>query len=97
MHFTYLESTVRYITIHRDEKGLELQRSGVSSHFAEQIVCLKRLKTTAFGCSEPLHLLRLMGVSVPSLHIESTDSVIYCYLHIKSARCSLKKYRQHVM
>ena len=29
-----------------------------------------------FERSEPFHLLRLMGVSVPSLHIESTDSMI---------------------
>ena len=42
----------------------------------EHVVCLKRLKTSAFGSSEPLLLLRLMGVSAPSLHIESTDSMI---------------------
>ena len=32
--------------------------------------------TAPFERSEPFHLLRLMGVSVPSLHIESTDSMI---------------------
>ena len=42
---------------------------------AEQVVSLKRLKTSAFESSEPL--LRLMGVSVPSLLRESTDSQIY--------------------
>ena len=31
----------------------------------------------ALESSEPLHLLRLMGVSAPSLHRESTDSLIY--------------------
>ena len=36
----------------------------------------KASKTSAFGSSEPLLLLRLMGVSAPSLHIESTDSMI---------------------
>ena len=35
----------------------------------------KAFKTSAFGSSEPLLLLRL-GVSAPSLHIESTDSMI---------------------
>ena len=40
-------------------------------------MCLKRLITVPFERSEPFHLLRLMGVSVPSLHIESTDSMIY--------------------
>ena len=40
-------------------------------------MCLKRPITAPFERSEPFHLLRLMGVSVPSLHIESTDGVIY--------------------
>ena len=40
------------------------------------VMCLKRLKTVTFERSEPFHLLRMMGVSVPSLHIESTDSMI---------------------
>ena len=35
-------------------------------------MCLKRLITVPFESSEPLYLLRLMGVLVPSLHIEST-------------------------
>ena len=39
-------------------------------------MCLKRLITAPFERSEPFHLLRLMGMSVPSLHIESTDSMI---------------------
>ena len=39
-------------------------------------MCLKRPITAPFERSEPFHLLRLMGVSVPSLHIESTDSMI---------------------
>ena len=45
---------------------------------AEHVVCLKRLKTSAFGGSELLLLLRLMGMSAPSLYtcIESTDSMI---------------------
>ena len=42
-------------------------------------MCLKRPITASFERSEPFHLLRLMGVSVPSLHIESTDSMI-CFL-----------------
>ena len=33
--------------------------------------------TTPFKRSEPFHLLRLMGVLVPSLHIESTDSMTF--------------------
>ena len=37
-------------------------------------MCVKRPITPPFERSEPFHLLRLMGVSVPSLHIESTDS-----------------------
>ena len=41
------------------------------------VMCLKRPITAPFERSEPFHLLRLMGVSVPSLHIESTDSMIY--------------------
>ena len=40
------------------------------------VICLKRPITAPFERSEPFHLLRLMGVSVPSLHIESTDSMI---------------------
>ena len=44
-------------------------------------MCLKRPITVPFERSEPFHLLRLMGVSVPSLHIESTDSMIM--LHVK--------------
>ena len=40
-------------------------------------MCLKIPITVPFERSEPFHLLRLMGVSVPSLHIESTDSMIY--------------------
>ena len=38
-------------------------------------MCLKRLTTVSFGSSELFHLLRLMGVSVPSLHIESMIGV----------------------
>ena len=40
-------------------------------------MCLKRLITVPFERSESFHLLRMMGVLVSSLHIESTDSVIY--------------------
>ena len=36
--------------------------------------CSLSEKASSFGSSEPL--LRLMGVSAPSLHIESTDSMI---------------------
>ena len=39
--------------------------------------CLKGLIAAAFDSSEPLLLLGLMGVSAPSLHIESTDSMIH--------------------
>ena len=39
-------------------------------------MCLKRPITAPFERSEPFHSLKLMGVSVPSLHIESTDSMI---------------------
>ena len=39
-------------------------------------VMCKRLITVPFESSELFYLLRLMGVSVPSLHIESTDSMI---------------------
>ena len=44
-------------------------------------MCLKRPITAPFERSEPFHLLRLMGVSVPSLHIESTDSMI-SHIHL---------------
>ena len=37
------------------------------------VMRLKRLITVPFESSGPFHLLRLMGVLVPSLHIESTD------------------------
>ena len=40
-------------------------------------MCLKRPITAPFERSESFYLLRLMGVLVPSLHIESTDSMIY--------------------
>ena len=42
------------------------------------VMCLKRLITVPFERSESFNLLRMMGVSVPSLHIEleSTDSMI---------------------
>ena len=40
----------------------------------DQVMCLKRLITAAFG--QFCMLLRLMGVSAPSLHRESTDSLI---------------------
>ena len=36
----------------------------------------KKPITAPFERFEPFHLFRLMGVSVPSLHIESTDSMI---------------------
>ena len=39
-------------------------------------MCLKGLIAAVFKISEPLHLLSLMGVSAPSLHRESTDSLI---------------------
>lgn len=35
----------------------------------------ERLIISSFGSSEPLHMLGLMGVSAPSLHIDSTDSM----------------------
>ena len=43
------------------------------------VMCLKRLITAPFERSELFHLLRLMDVSVPFLHIESTDSMIHAY------------------
>ena len=49
-------------------------------------MCLKRLITVPFERSEPFYLLRLMGVSVPSLHIESTDSMIYIYIYHRVGR-----------
>ena len=42
----------------------------------EWAVCLKRLIISVFGSFELLLLLRLMGVLVPPLHIESTGSMI---------------------
>ena len=42
----------------------------------DQVMCLKRLITAAFGSFEQFCMLRLMGVSAPSLHRESTDSLI---------------------
>ena len=47
------------------------------------VMCLKRLITVPFERSEPFHLLRMMGVSVPSLHIESIDSMIGVYMYIR--------------
>ena len=46
------------------------------SALIEQVVWLKRLLTSAFGSSKLLYLLRLIGMSVPSLRVESTDSII---------------------
>ena len=40
-------------------------------------MCLKRLVTVPFERSELFHLLRTMGVSVPSLHIESNKCYMY--------------------
>ena len=40
-------------------------------------MCLKGLITALFERFELLHLLRMMGVSVPSLHIESINSMIH--------------------
>ena len=40
------------------------------------VMCLKGLIAAVFEMSEPLHLLCLMGMSAPSLHRESTDSLI---------------------
>ena len=42
-----------------------------------QVMCLQRRLTAAFGSYEQFCMLRLMGVSAPSLHRESTDSLIY--------------------
>ena len=39
-------------------------------------MCPKWLITVPFERSELFHLLRLMGASVPSLHIDSTDSMM---------------------
>ena len=61
-------------------------------------MCLKRPIIAPFERSEPFHLLRLMGMSVPSLHIESTDSMINtdfqfsyvsCYSQEQNARSVL--------
>ena len=52
----------------------------------KQVLCLKRFITGTFKSSEPLCLLRLngrVGAMMPSLHGESTDSLIhYCYMSI---------------
>ena len=53
-------------------------------------MCLKRPIIAPFERSEPFHLLRLMGVSVPSLHIESTDSMIICYAHVVACFTQLR-------
>ena len=44
-------------------------------------MCLKTLITVPFERLEPFQLLRLMGVSMPSLqiHIESSDPMIYVH------------------
>ena len=42
----------------------------------DQFVFLKRPITSVFRSSKPLHLLRLMGMLVPSLHIQSTNCMI---------------------
>ena len=67
-----------------EQSGLQISENHCSCIFykcieavTEHVVCLKRLKISAYGSSEPLLLLRLMGMSVPSLHIESTGSMIY--------------------
>ena len=51
-----------------------MDHCSISLRLAEQVIFLKRLM---FGSSGPLHLLRVMGVSVSPLHIESTDSMIW--------------------
>ena len=43
---------------------------------AEHVVCVKRPITSAFESSQRYFCMGLMGVSAPSLHIESTDSMI---------------------
>ena len=53
------------------------------------VMCLKRLITVPFERSEPFRLLRMMGVSVPSLHIESTNSVSVPSLHIESTNSKM--------
>ena len=47
---------------------------------AEHVVCLKRLKTSAFGSSEPLLLLRLNGCVGA---IQSTDSMIHANIVVE--------------
>ena len=51
----------------------EFESIVVIEALTEHIVCLKRPITSAFESSQPL---LLYGVSAPSLHIESTDSMI---------------------
>ena len=49
------------------------------------VMHLKKLLIVSFERSEPFHLLRMMCVSVPSLHIESTSSmthIVYMHIHI---------------
>ena len=48
-------------------------------------MCLKRLITVPFESSEPLYLLRLMGMSVPS------DSVILHFLKCKNISIQMLK------
>ena len=47
-------------------------------------MCLKGLIGAVFESSEPLHLLRLNGRVQPSLHRESTDSLISFILHMRT-------------
>ena len=58
-------------------------------------MCLKRLRTAEFRSFEPFCLYRLMGVSVPSLHRESTDSDMVCVcVHDQSIHEMLRMTRQ---
>ena len=63
----------------RSRKSLErciLPNLRVLKTLLGRVMCLERPITAPFKRSELFHLLRLMGVSVPSLHMESTESLI---------------------
>ena len=51
--------------------------------YKNMVMCLKRLITVPFESSELFHLLRLMGVWVRSLHIQSMGVWVRS-LHIQS-------------
>ena len=76
-NFTYITVTV-YLSPLRVLSCIE----------AGHVMCLKGLTAAVFESSEPLHLLRLMGVLAPSLHRESTDSLIVITHNSSTVACN---------